>query len=80
LGHKRLALSVLDATLALVEDPGALAAQLGGAVAPEASPAICDEATFEHALRVAEALILARDRPVKAERLQIALPMRKEMQ
>ena len=43
--------------------------------APEAAPAICDEATFEHALRVAEALIFASDRPVKAERLQMALPM-----
>lgn len=33
------------------------------------------EADFEHALRVAEALIFASDRPVKAERLQMALPM-----
>ena len=30
---------------------------------------------FEHALRIAEALIFASDRPVKAERLQMALPM-----
>ena len=39
------------------------------------SSAICDDATFEHALRVAEALIFASDRPVKPERLQMALPM-----
>jgi len=38
-------------------------------------PALCDDATFEHALRVAEALIFASDRPVKPERLQMALPM-----
>ena len=30
---------------------------------------------FEHALRIAEALIFASDRPVKPERLQMALPM-----
>lgn len=41
---------------------------------PPPAPAI-DAAGFEHALRVAEALIFASDRPVKPERLQMALPM-----
>lgn len=39
------------------------------------APPVADEAEFEHALRIAEALIFASDRPVKAERLQLALPM-----
>jgi segregation and condensation protein B len=42
---------------------------------PASAAAVCDDATFEHALRVAEALIFASDRPVKPERLQMALPM-----
>ena len=33
------------------------------------------DADFEQALRIAEALVFASDRPVKAERLQLALPM-----
>jgi len=38
-------------------------------------PEPADAASFEHALRIAEALIFASDRPVKPERLQMALPM-----
>ncbi|MBC7430783.1 MAG: SMC-Scp complex subunit ScpB [Rubritepida sp.] len=37
--------------------------------------ALPDTPDFEHALRIAEALIFASDRPVKPERLQMALPM-----
>ena len=48
---------------------------VGSAPDPLAESPEADGATFEHALRIAEALIFASDRPVKAERLQMALPM-----
>jgi segregation and condensation protein B len=46
-----------------------LEAELYGPPAPEPDPAL-----FEHALRIAEALIFAGDRPVTPARLQQALP------
>ncbi len=39
-----------------------------------------DDADFQHALRIAEALIFASDRPVPAARVQLALPAGVEAQ
>lgn len=44
------------------------------APAPEPAPAEADPALFAHALRIAEALIFASDRPVAPARLGQALP------
>src|SRR3954447_7867347 len=42
--------------------------------APPAAPLPPDPALFAHALRLAEALVFASDRPVAPQRLQQALP------
>jgi segregation and condensation protein B len=44
------------------------------AAEPAAPPPAPDPALFDHALRIAEALIFASDRPIQAARLQQALP------
>lgn len=44
------------------------------APAPPAPPAAPDPALFAHALRLAEAMVFASDRPVPPQRLQHALP------
>jgi segregation and condensation protein B len=61
-------------TAAAPDDAGgadASAAELDGGAESEAPP---DPALFAHALRIAEALVFASDRPVTPARLQAALP------